>query len=95
MVGKALQEIKYYQKRSDQLVLPTAAFARVCREIADNVAKEASQLGGGASIYTTQGSKFVGRFTREAICVLQMAAEKHLSDYFFMGYLFIKIFTNL
>ena len=72
---KALQEIKYYQKASDQLFIAKAAFRRLCQELAQCVAKD---LFG-------PGHTFHGRFTKESIMILQIATEKFVSDHFAMS----------
>ena len=75
-------EIKYYQKHSDNLFLAKKAFRGLCREVANEVcAAEGSGLRGLSDL-----TQFTGRFSLEAITILQMAAEKYISDELAMGY---------
>ena len=75
-------EIKYYQKHSDNLFLAKKAFRGLCRDVANKVCTaEGSGLHG---LSTLMG--FAGRFSLEAITILQMAAEKYISDELTMGY---------
>ena len=75
-------EIKYYQKHSDVLFLAKKAFHGLCRELANNVCKKSGNELHGLSIV----SRFTGRFSLEAITILQMAAEKYISDELAMAY---------
>ena len=80
-------EIKYYQRHSDQLFIPTSAFARLCRELADNFARQDSRyFPANATMYTMPGDAFIGRFSKEALLVLQLATEKYMTDFFSMRY---------
>jgi len=72
---KALQEIKYYQKESDQLFIAKAALRRVCQELTQGAVRD---LFGPACT-------FHGRFTKESVMILQIATEKFVSDHFAMS----------
>lgn len=69
-VVRALQEIRYYQKHSNSLVLGLAPFRRIVREIADQVPRE---------------SNVADRFTEECMLLLQMAAEEHITNFMEMS----------
>jgi len=79
-VAKSIKEIRYYQKRSDCLFLSKKPFRDLCREIAEKVSDEMY----GA--FNLRGFKD-GRFSLEAVLVLQMAAEKFVCDYLAMAYI--------
>lgn len=89
-IGKALQEIRYYQKRSDQLIIPKSQFRRLCLEIAhDFVRYLVGERQWPSSTYQhiAPAGSFSARFTQEALIALQMAAEKYITDYLHMAYL--------
>jgi histone H3/H4 len=89
-VGKALQEIRYYQKRSDQLIIPKSQFRRLCLEIGhDFVRYLVGERQWPSSTYQhiAPAGSFSARFTQEALIALQMAAEKYITDYLHMAYL--------
>jgi hypothetical protein len=46
----------------------------LCKEVAENITKDLSTIGGG----------FTGRFTSESIFALQIACEKYITDFFTM-----------
>lgn len=86
MKGKALREIEYYQRHADCFILARGAFQRLCREIADDLAKElARSMPPNATQYTMSITRFTGRFMREAMIVLQLAAERFITDTFAMA----------
>ena len=77
-----LQEIAYYQKYSDDLLIPRQSFHTLCLEIIDKVAKEDFQyFPSSATIHTMSFDNFNRRFKEEPLIVLQMAAEKFACVY--------------
>jgi hypothetical protein len=86
-LDRAIQEIKYYQKHSADLIFLKSAFRKVCIEIADDIVRDLQRhspssthahIGGGPIGWS-------GRFSQESLIALQMSAEKYLTDYFYMA----------
>ena len=61
---------------SDELICSKAGFTRIVRKIA----------GGQAHDLANASAEFQGRFTSEALVVLQIAAEKYVTDHFYLSY---------
>jgi hypothetical protein len=69
--------------------MPKSSFRKVCVEVADDVVRGLQHhwafdtykhIGGGSS---SRG--WCRRFSQESLVALQMAAEKYLTDYFYMA----------